>query len=248
LDSSCPNKHIMSTNKRRNALIAGISLLVMAIAAGFSYGYVYGNTILEEDPQATYHQLRLLASQFYAGLGGWILIFLTDLIVAWTLYLFFRDVNRNLSLMTALVRFAYAAFLGFALVHLFRIIPFIRGAETTVAETAGQQILTLAGLFTGIWSLGLMIFGIHLIGLGLLSMRSVSVPRWLGILLLFAGASYFLLNFAVSVFPGSERAVAAVEKILSVPMALGEILFALWLIIRGGKAGSVSRKELQFDA
>jgi len=226
--------------KRRNALIAGISLIVMAIAAGFSYGYVFGNTILEEDPVATHHAVTSMGSLFYAGLGGWIVIFLTDLIVAWTLYLFFRDVNRNLSLVTALVRFACTAFLGLALVELFRIVPFTRGTGAADAEAAGMEILSLAGSFARIWSVGLMVFGIHLLGLGRLGMRSIHVPRWLGIWLIFAGALYFLLHFARSVIPGSEMAVTATERILSVPMALAEILLAFWLIFRGGKAGKTA--------
>jgi hypothetical protein len=225
------------SGKRRSALIAGISLIVMAVAAGFSYGYVFGNVIIEGDPAETYNRLTSMRSLYFAGLAGWIVIFIADLVVAWTLYLFFRDVNRNLSLMTALVRFAYAAFLGLALVQLFRIIPVVQGAAGE--EAAGLEILDFAGTFARIWSVGLMVFGIHLLGLGRLSMRSGSVPRWLAILLLFAGASYFLLHFARSVIPASENVVTAAERVLSIPMALGEILLAFWLIIRGGKERKV---------
>ena len=229
--------------KRRNALIAGISLIVMAVAAGFSYGYVFRNTILEGDPAATYTALTSSASLFYAGLGGWVVILITDLIVAWTLYLFFRDVNRSLSLMTALVRFAYTAFLGLALVQLFRIVPFAQGTGAAGAEAAGLEILSLAGSFARIWSLGLMVFGIHLLGLGRLGMLSVHVPRWLGIWLVFAGAVYFLLSFARSVIPASENAVTAAERILTLPMALAEILLAFWLIFRGGKTGKTGKES-----
>ena len=45
-----------------------------------------------------------------------------------------------------------------------------------------------------------------------------------------------MLIYTLESFTGlNEETVGMLEKILMAPMALGEILLAFWLIIRGGK-------------
>ena len=57
----------------------------------------------------------------------------------------------------------------------------------------------------------------------------------LGVLIIFAGLCYVCLYIMKNLFPGLEFA-SAMEMILALPMALGELFLAFWLLLRGAKS------------
>jgi hypothetical protein len=89
--------------------------------------------------------------------------------------------------------------------------------------------------FGKIWSVGLIIFGMHLLGLGYLGLLYKKVPNIFGYLLLLAGLGYLIVHISKTLIGLPEETVSTMETILMAPMALGEILLAIWLMIRGGK-------------
>jgi len=206
---------------RQAAIWAGLSLLLMAALAGFAYGYVLQGLAPADIPA---HPGR-----FRLGLLAWLLIFLLDGLVSWALYEFFRDTHRPVSLLTALLRLLYTALLGAALTHLAAVLPAI-AAGLDAASLSAQL-----GAFEQGWGLGLIVFGLHLLGLSWLIFRSEAVPNWLGWLLLVAGLSYPLVNMAKLLLPTYATEVAMLENILALPMAAGELALAIWLLVRGGK-------------
>ncbi len=222
----------MQSSQRKSALVSGIFLVFMAAAAAFSYGYAHGNLIAVHDAAATYHNLLVSRFLFAAELTGWIIIFLCDIIVALALFLFFRETDRKLSFLTASFRIVYAGILGIAIYQLIAILPLVLHDPASAGESLVMMHL---GSFERIWSGGLILFGIHLLGLGYLSLRSEFVPRAFGWLLLFAGICYLLVHSAKTFTNGYEGSIETAEMILGLPMAIGEISFAIWLIIKGGK-------------
>ncbi len=46
-------------------------------------------------------------------------MFVADLLIAWALYIFFRNLSRDLSLLTAWFRLVYTVFLGVGLIFFF---------------------------------------------------------------------------------------------------------------------------------
>jgi len=218
----------MNKIEKNAGIIAGISLIVMAIAAGFAYGYVYtglGNTSTDTIQQTINSQKPL----FVAGLAAWMLIFVTDLIVSGTLYYFFRRSNRLISALTAMVRVAYTLVMGLAIIRLVGILPLLTGDDTGVAIQANLIA------FAKIWSFGLIIFGFHLLGLGYLAIKSTIVPNFLAYLLYFAGVCYVLIHSFKQMEPMAQDIIASAETMLALPMALGEMLLAFWLIYNGLK-------------
>ena len=222
----------MLSKEKRLGIIAGISLIVMAIAAGFSYGHVY-NDLVVDSPETTLLNLISNKSLFLAGLAGWVVIFVTDLIVALALFGYFRRTAKQASLLTALLRIVYTIILGTGIIQLFRIIPLL-SADVAAADTfSAFDVVLRMHLFETIWSLGLIVFGLHLVGLGYLSVKASSVPSLLGYLLYLSGILYILVHVARQIVAFDPEVVSKIENILSLPMALGEMLLALWLIYKG---------------
>ncbi len=231
----------MKTLKRKYAITAGLSLLIMAVAAAFSYGFVYGNLVIKEDALTTMQNVFNSSTLFLSGIAGWLIIFITDIIVALALYHFFKDENNQVSILTALIRILYTLFLGIAISQLIQISSNI-GNSTELSDSLATNINLNLGKFERIWSIGLIIFGIHLMGLGYLAIRNFSVPNIWGWMLLFAGISYFSIHITKNVMPDYVTQIETVEMILGIPLAIVEIGFAFWLLIRGGKAITIKVK------
>ena len=220
--------------KRKSALIAGITLLVMSVAAFFAYGYAHTTLVVHGNPDATFKNLTSMDMLFRLEVLGWLLIFLCDVVVAWALYVFLKDISNSLSLLTAWLRLAYAALLGIAI---FNFIPILNILETDQGETtymAARQVMSGLRSFEGMWSLGLIVFGFHLLLLGYLALISGYIHRIFGILILIAAAGYLFVHVSRLLFADFQEQIGTIETILSVPMALGEIAFAIWLLVRGG--------------
>lgn len=213
----------MNKIEKRTGLIAGISLIIMAIAAGFSYGYVH-SSLVGETPLATAQNLTNNSGLFLAGIAGWIVIIITDLIVTFSLFSFFKRVNKKVSLISAALRLVYTLFLSVAVYQLV-VIGFIENSIVSANE-----IVKLFEQFEQIWSFGLILFGLHLIGLGYLSAKSTNVPKLLGYLLYLGGAIYFVIHIVKQSLLLDVITVQSLENGLALPMALGEMLLAFWLI------------------
>lgn len=220
----------MKTQNRKYAVLAGWSLLLMAVTAGYAYGYVHGNLIVPNDAIHTLSHLQKDTNLFGSEIMGWLIILITDLLVAWSLYRYFQQVQSTVSLLTGWVRAFYSVVLAVAIWQLVIVWQLLH----TINPSA-EEVMNRITTFEQYWSLGLIIFGLHLVGLGYLSIKSSSVPNWIGWLLYLAGISYSALNLAKAFASGSTEIIITIEMILAAPMALAEIGFAIWLVWKGGK-------------
>lgn len=223
---------------RKSALIAGISLLLMAVAASFSYGYVQGNLVVQDDASITFNNIMSSTTLFNAGILGWLVILVCDVVVAWALYLFLQPINKNLSLLGALLRLAYATILGIALLNLIFVYLLSSGANYFVLLNDQQlqaQTWLYLEAFNFTWSIGLIIFGGHLFTVGYLSFQSKQIPKIISILLIIASLGYIVIHLCNTFLPYSEVIINVLNIIFTAPMILGELGFGLWLLFQGGK-------------
>lgn len=220
--------------ERKSALIAGIALIIMAVAAAFTFGYAHSSIVISDDSEATLNNLNASKSLFLMEVIGWIIIFICDVAVSLALYFFFRKESGKLSLSAALARLVYSAILGVAIFYLTQILNQFGGTEALTGK-----VISNLNSFKSAWSYGLIIFGIHLFLLGILAVKSSFIHSFWGIMLIFAGISYSIVHASSFLFPEFESQIKTVETILSAPMAIAEIGFAVWLIVRGGKPRTV---------
>jgi hypothetical protein len=213
---------------RRPAIIAGASILLVAVLAGFGNLVVVEGLVTSGDARTTAHHISASEGLFRLGVASLYLAALLDIVVAWALFMVLRPVHAELSRLSAWLRLAYAVVFIVALSQLAGIPAVLNGADDKGAFTASQvqaQALAKADEFHNIWSAGLILFGVHLVGIGVLAYRSGFVPRLIGGLLVLAGAGYVFDSF-VSVF--TENPVFVVSNVTF----LGEFLLGLWLLIR----------------
>ncbi|CAF1448488.1 unnamed protein product [Adineta ricciae] len=224
--------------QRTAALIAGFSIVTMAIAAGFACSCVLNNFTVLDDIKLTINNMKSSQTLFRLGIFSFLVILICDLLAAWSLHVFLKRVNENLSLLTAWFRLVYSAMLGTALLNLVFIVLLFKN-EDFLSIFGRDQVSALAILFLHgfhlIWSIGLVIFGCHLLLLGYLLSKANYTPKIFSVLLIIASLCYIIHHTANLLLLNYEKYKTTVEIFLSLPMIVGELGFGLWLLVRGGK-------------
>ena len=210
---------------RRIAITTGISLLIMAIVGGFSFGYVYPEFNQIDQSEFTYDNMLNNKELYKNMLLGILIILILDLLVSYTLFRYFEKDNRRLSLVSAIIRIIYTIIFAIATLYLVR--------NLTDFEVTNQSIVANFQNFEFAWNVGLMIFGLHIILIGFLMKLHNRIPKFLYYLTLIGGISYVLVHLLKLNFP--SQFVANLEMVLALPMAFGEIGLAIWLLVKGGK-------------
>ena len=175
---------------------------------------------------------------FRAGLSGFIIVILSDVLVSLGLYVFLSPVNRTLALLTAWFRLIYVAIFAVALNSLFDVLHLVSGIELAnklEVEKIQLVILQLTHKFDYGWLIGLVFFGIHLALVGTLILRSNYIPRFLGILIILAAFGYLSDSFAHFLMPNYVAYKDIFILIVLVPATIGELSLCLWLLIKGTK-------------
>lgn len=224
-------------SQRRAAVITGIVLLVMTACAAFAAGLANGSLIASGDADATVRNIQNATGLFRGGILGWLVILVSDIVVSWSLYSFLKQVDKSTALLGALFRIMYCVFLGIAILNLLYTVALLNADEAIMKpDLIKAQVMLYISAYNNTWSFGLILFGLHLFIVGMLALKSDFIPKLFGILLLIAAVSYILIHSLHTFFPSVNSVTAILENILSIPMALGELAFGVWLLIKGGRS------------
>lgn len=231
------------TTPRRAALIAGIGYVALFVLAIFANFFVREGLIVAGDATQTAANIAASEPLFRAGLVSFMAIFLIDVAVAWALYVLFRTVSRDLSLVTAWFRLVYTVLLGVAAIFFLQALQLLGGSgflDVFTPEQLNAQALVAFDTFNSTWLVGLLAFGVHLVLLGVLVVRSHTAPRVLGYLLAVAGVAYMADTIAHTMLATYADYATAFTAIVAVPSVIAEGWFGLWLLIKGGKSPVVA--------
>jgi Domain of unknown function (DUF4386) len=224
--------------QRRIAILSGLALVAMALFAGVAYGVVLNSLFVPENAVVTMANIKASMLLFRAGIFSWLMVLLLDVVVAWGLYVFLKPVSESLSLLAALLRLVYTAFLATAILNLVVVVLLLSDAEyIKVLEIERVQALVMLFLnaFMLMWSIGLVVFGFYLLVLGYVVFTSENTPKIFGVLLFIASLSYLIIHCSGLLLPQYKSSIATLNSVLSAPMAIGELSYAVWLIVKGGK-------------
>lgn len=214
--------------QRKNALITGLSLLLMAVTAGYAYGYALSELYVKGNAEATLLQTQKNPSLVIGAIIGWVIILALDLIVSWTLYQFYAAVSKKKSAIMGILRVGYSVILAVAIYYLTQVIPAANAEDQALVYRCFQY-------FDQVWLLGLIVFGLHLLVLGLLVLDDPSIHNLFGWLLLMGGISYSFISSMKTIYGETLEWVLQTEMVMSVPMAFAELALAVWMLVKGGK-------------
>lgn len=215
------------------ARAAGGLYLAIAVCGGFSIGYVPMQIMAADGATSS---ANLLANQglFQLGVLADSLVILFELAITAILYQMFRQVGPKMAMAALISRAGMITVMGINL--LLWVMPYIlltqaTGWDTSYLHAMVQFCFEAHAMGVFIWQL---FFGVHLLALGWLILKSDVVPHLLG-WGLFTGAFGYLIQGIAKLTFIDVTAINYTFIALLVVVTISEVSFGLWLLIRGGR-------------
>lgn len=215
---------------RTLARIAGVCYLLL-IGAAFNEGYVIPHIVSADNPSATADNIRASAGLFRAGVFGDLLAGTFWVVLAMSLYLLLRHVHQLVA--GAMVVLAAVGGGIQVLNQLNQYTALTIATSDTYTHAFGRSGANgLALLFAGMQQNGQIVdsifFGLWLMPLGYLVMKSSYFPRIVGVMLIVGACCYFADSFAV-------LGNVPFGGLFIVPAGICELTFLVTLLAKGGR-------------
>ncbi len=214
--------------------LAGLTYLGVVVTGIFSLAYVPSQLITMADPEAT-----------FAAISGSEFLFRAGVAVGFACYIFFSILPFLLfPIVAPFGQILASLMVGFAAISVpismlalsnqLAIVRLLGGdpvrmeagglAATVIQHLQDYRLdIAVAGIFWGLW----------LIPLGLLVLKSGVIPRVLGVFLVLGGAGYVLEFFGPVLFAGYRDTIFSEYD--TTASSIGEIGTCLWLLIMGAR-------------
>jgi Domain of unknown function (DUF4386) len=217
----------------RTARTTGLLYLGLAITGLLGYLLIRNQLFVADDPEATLANLTEHGSLARLGIVIEMGVVLTQALVALWFFRLFRSVDA----------FAAGAIAAFGLVNGVAIMGSAATLATALDVSADASLTTGAGAAATVqllyvvsghlWIVGGIFFGLWLIPMGWLALRSGWMPSLLGWFLMIGGVGYVVNAFSVYLLPDA----GAVVDLMTVPATIGELWMVGYLLIRGVRRG-----------
>jgi hypothetical protein len=209
------------------ARVAGALYLMANIFAPFTLLYLPSLFIVRGDAAATASNIIASESLFRLGIVGNLFTFIANIFLALALYQLLKVVNKNMASLMVILFLVGVPIAMLNEVPQLAVLRLLSGADYLKAYPT-DQLQALAYLLLGLHDQGLLIahifFGLWLLPMGYLVFKSGFIPKIVGVLLVIAGVGYVIQSFAA--FLGYNMNIIVFT-------GLGELVFLLWLLIKG---------------
>jgi hypothetical protein len=219
--------------------VAGLLYCTAGLSGAFSVMYLSNTLIVPGNASATANNIRASEMLFRIGIVSELISSIALVFLVLALYRLLQGVNRTLAtVMVILVLVAIpVALLNVA--NKVAVLTLVRGPDF-LSVFDKPQLEALAMLFLRLHSAGLFVaqifWGLWLIPFGLLVMRSGSIPRILGVLLIANGLAYPVVSLTWLLLPAHA---GLVTRLALIP-EMGELWIMLWLLIKGAEVHPVA--------
>ncbi len=222
------------SSARNPGRLAGLLYVLISIVGFFAMGYVPNKLIVHGNAAATANNVAAHETLFRLGIAGALIGQAGFIFVALALYDLLKGVNRrNAALMVILIVVSIPMAILNEL-NSFAALVLVRGADFLSIFDKPQRD-ALAMLFLNLHGRGFVVceifWGLWLFPLALLVYRSRFLPRFLGVWLALAGFAWVILSLTSTLLPQYQDRVNSYLQ----PAIIGEIVFMLWMLIRGAK-------------
>jgi hypothetical protein len=215
------------------ARIAGLLYMINIATSVFALVTTQG-LIVANDAAQTAANIAAAEPMFRLAFVAIILAGVAYVAVVAILYELMKPAGRTLSAIAAFMGLAGCAIGASTMLNQIGALMYL-GDAAYLAAFSQEQLQTLARLgirAAGVGNtIGLVFFGFYCLLLATLVFRARFLPRWLGVLLLLAGAGWLVGCFTSFLTPSLGIAGTLIPV-----SGLGEALFTLWLLIMGVNA------------
>jgi Domain of unknown function (DUF4386) len=227
---------------KRQARLAGLLYLLASIPAPFGLIYVPNKLIVLNDATATADHIRASESLLRLGIASELFASIMFIFVVLGLYRLFKAVNETHAVAMMILILVSIPISLLSVVNEVAALILVSGADFLSVFDKGQ-LDALAYLFMRLHGRGLLLaeifWGLWLFPFAVLVMRSVFIPRFLGMLLIIAAFGYLASSVTFLLLP----AYGPIVDKFATKLTLCELPIILWLLIWGAKDQSLDKQH-----
>ncbi|WP_051442301.1 DUF4386 domain-containing protein [Arthrobacter sp. H14] len=220
-------------SQKRLARTAGALYLAVAVLAGFAIGFVRNSIYVSGDPAATVANIATNEGLFRLGFLADLTQSTLMLFIAMALYLLLQQVNKNVARAMVLIVAISVAIQTLNLAPSLAALRVATDPDYTAsvgAEGAGSLVMLMLDLQRDGFLIAQVFFGLWLLPLGYLVLKSTMFPSALGVLLMIACFSYLIHLPFMFLWP---EVGTILTPIVAVPAIVAEVWMVLYLLIKG---------------
>lgn len=219
---------------QKRARVAGWLYFLLVVFGVMNLIYIPGKLIVRGNAAATAQKILASEPLFRFSIASSLVSVVVFLFLVLALYRLFKEVDQSLSSLMVILVLVQVP-IGFVdAVNQLAILLLLHGADYLAVfdqphrEALAMLFLNLSSQMTIVSEI---FWGLWLFPLGLLTLRSSFLPRFLGVWLIINGFAYVATSFIGLLTPQHLDFVSKV----TFPALLGELAFMLWLVIRGAR-------------
>jgi len=217
---------------QKTARIAGVLYLLITALSIPVHFVIPGQLIVVGDAVTTSTNILASGGLFRMGIAAELVLLLIEIVLLVLLYVLLKPVNKTLSLVAAVSRLAMTVIHGANLLAHFIVLLLLSGAGyLTVFAPAQLNALVMVFLdaYNFGFTIGIVFLFLHAVILGYLIFKSDYFPKILGILFTIASLGYLIDGFSHVLIANYKTG----PVYIAIPIAIAEITFPLWLLIKG---------------
>lgn len=217
--------------------VSGIAYLLIFISGFYANFAILESLIDLNSREQTTLNIVNNSIQFRQGVVGFLVMLILDIFLIWSLFKITKPTQKVLSYIAAFFRGLHTLFFIIALTNLFEVYKIT--SQAINSKDLQDSVIYLLSNFDKLWTIGLLFFGFHLLLLGLLAIKSSSIHRIIGFLLILAALGYVVDGFSKLYLASYSDYKSYFESIVVLTGVIGELSFTIWLLVNG-----FSRKNL----
>ena len=198
--------YLANLSPSKAAMVVGIAFITSIIIVSIVDDFLLANFVVPGDTAALARDIESNGKLFGFAVVGYLLVLALDSIIGLALYVVLKPSNKNLALLTAVLRLLYAGILVIGLIAL----------VIHVVDAYGYATIKLFGY---------VFFSLHIFVLGYSVFKSGYIPKILGVLLIIASFTYivFFIDLQLS---------EILNVVTMLTMAIAELSLSVWLMVK----------------
>jgi len=210
-----------------SARLTGVWYLTLAISGILGFMIFHSQIFIADDPRKTLTNLTNLESISRIRLLLELIIVVSQALAAAWFYKLFREIDPWAAWTIGVWGMMNSAIIMISAISMGSAIEIAKSA-TPSYEDKVVAIQLLLNLITNAWGIGGIFFGLWLLPMGYIVIKSKRMPVWLGRVLIIGGIGYLLHTFINSI--GIDHNVL---EFLVIPATAGEFWMIGYLLIYG---------------
>lgn len=214
-------------NQRRTARITGFWYLLLALSGMLGFLWLQPQVFIANDPKATLEKITMPGSVAHLRLLMELLVVVSQAMAAVWFYRLFVSLDKARATALVLWGTVNAVVILVSAIAMYTVIEMAGNSNMAIAEKL-PLVQFLIRISANAWTLGGLFFGLWLLPMGTIVIRSRCMPIALGWVLVAGGAGYLLQTFAIAAGLSSSYL-----GLLVMPATIGELWMVGYLLIYG---------------